>query len=469
MKYSNSNRRIYQTMIGTILLAGFLLFILPMSTMAQILEWSPLSMDFPDVPYGTEETQTLTLTNGDSIGDLIIENVEWTYRDSYTDPDTGDPVPAYEFTTDELLPLGPGGSMGVHISFSPIDDEVMSFVMGELMITNNSTNAPVLYYGVTGMGVVGDTDLDGVRDDIDNCIYTPNGIDGGTCIEGSIGEPCMSDTQCGDGGHCSMFQEDKSPPEGNGIGDACECEGNFNCDDDVDGTDAFDFKVGFGRSVFGNPCLSGNPCNGDFDCDHDSDGSDAFTFKKDFGRSSLSNPCPPCVVGDWCIYPDIRYTIDFLEPGNPGGWTNSLKTFEDAWTLSPGEEIEVDIWVNDLPFPDVHLTFGGFYMEYDPARIDILSVEGYDDDYNISPGPWEDSTIGPVNEETYQVIVFGGVPSVVLPDADGDIIIAKVRLRLNEPLPSIITFRTFGFTVVDEYNTPYDPEIDPKIVDVYVP
>ena len=34
-------------------------------------------------------------------------------------------------------------------------------------------------------------------------------------------------------------QEDTYPPRGNGIGDACECEGDFDCDGDVDGWDAF--------------------------------------------------------------------------------------------------------------------------------------------------------------------------------------------------------------------------------------
>ena len=36
-----------------------------------------------------------------------------------------------------------------------------------------------------------------------------------------------------------------------------------------------------------------NFCEGNFDYDDDQDGSDAFTFKTDFGRSSFDNPCPP--------------------------------------------------------------------------------------------------------------------------------------------------------------------------------
>jgi len=98
-------------------------------------------------------------------------------------------------------------------------------------------------------------------------------------------------------------QADIYPPQGNGIGDACDCEGNFACDLDVDGTDASIFKSYFGRSTINNPCTPSYPCRGDFNCDGDADGSDAALFKSDFGRSGASNPCPACVVGDWCSYP----------------------------------------------------------------------------------------------------------------------------------------------------------------------
>jgi hypothetical protein len=81
------------------------------------------------------------------------------------------------------------------------------------------------------------------------------------------------------------------------------CEGNFDCDGDVDGSNAGVFKSDFSRSSFQDPCENGNPCNGDFTCDGDVDGDDANTFKKDFGRSGFTNPCPPCTPGEWCIYP----------------------------------------------------------------------------------------------------------------------------------------------------------------------
>ena len=84
----------------------------------------------------------------------------------------------------------------------------------------------------------------------------------------------------------------------------CGCEGDFDRDTDVDGTDASTFKLDFGRSAYNSPCESDDTCNGDFDCDSDVDGTDAGIFKDDFGRSSYNGPCPPCAVGEnWCVYP----------------------------------------------------------------------------------------------------------------------------------------------------------------------
>ena len=37
----------------------------------------------------------------------------------------------------------------------------------------------------------------------------------------------------------------------------------------------------------------------------------------------------------------IEYCKDFLEPGNNGGWENSLKTFEDEWTMKVSYEFDV--------------------------------------------------------------------------------------------------------------------------------
>jgi hypothetical protein len=149
-------------------------------------------------------------------------------------------------------------------------------------------------------------DGDGIPDVDDNCPATPNGPLIGTCSEGDVGKTCVSNEACGVGGFCSRNQEDTYPPQGNGIGDACDCEGNFNCavDQDVDGSDAALFKADFGRSVMIEPCTNEAPCNGDFNCDGDADGTDAALFKQDFGRSSFKNPCPVRASGvEWCSYP----------------------------------------------------------------------------------------------------------------------------------------------------------------------
>jgi len=146
-----------------------------------------------------------------------------------------------------------------------------------------------------------DTDSDSVADSEDNCLEVPNGPSLGTCTKGSVGSTCVADAACGVDGICSMDQEDSSPPGGNSCGDACECEGNFDDDDNQDGSDAAIFKVDFGRDIYNNPCSSSEPCNGNFDCDDNVDGSDAAKFKEDFGRDSYNAPCPSCLSDPWCI------------------------------------------------------------------------------------------------------------------------------------------------------------------------
>jgi hypothetical protein len=162
---------------------------------------------------------------------------------------------------------------------------------------------------IEGFQICLSSDQDGICDDEDNCPLNANGLKAGSCTKGNINEPCtiagINTNECGNGGFCSMNQEDTYPSYGNGIGDACDCEGNFNCtvDQDVDGSDASIFKADFGRSGFNRPCITSDYCNGDFTCDGNVDGSDAAKFKSDFGRSSFQNSCPICVSsGPWCNY-----------------------------------------------------------------------------------------------------------------------------------------------------------------------
>jgi hypothetical protein len=79
------------------------------------------------------------------------------------------------------------------------------------------------------------------------------------------------------------------------------CTGNFDADEDVDGSDASAFKADFGRSALNNGCAADNSCNGDFDCDGDVDGTDAAGIKADFGRSAFNNACAPEAAAE-CSY-----------------------------------------------------------------------------------------------------------------------------------------------------------------------
>jgi hypothetical protein len=62
------------------------------------------------------------------------------------------------------------------------------------------------------------------------------------------------------------------------------CEGDFDGDGDVDGSDLAIFAADFGRT----DCGSGPPCEGDFDHDGDVDGTDLAIFSSEFGRTD----CP---------------------------------------------------------------------------------------------------------------------------------------------------------------------------------
>jgi len=165
-----------------------------------------------------------------------------------------------------------------------------------------------------------DSDSDDICGNVDNCpdTHNPDQTDtDGDCIGDACADlpfdydPSQPDTDSdmvGDicdncPGDYNPDQEDTYPLQGNNIGDACECEADFNCDGNVDAIDVDSFLIDFGRSTFFNPCTNQDPCNGDFDCNVNVDADDVTKFLEDFGRSQFFNPCPACVVGDWCVYP----------------------------------------------------------------------------------------------------------------------------------------------------------------------
>ncbi len=163
----------------------------------------------------------------------------------------------------------------------------------------------------------------------------------------------------------------------------------------------------------------------------------------------------------------IEYCKDFLESGNPGGWSVSLKTFDDEWTLKVGDEVELDIWINDVPLP---LLSGGFWIEYDPSEVSIVHVQSYDGYF--LPGPWEMAFTTMIRDPggpgTY--VVYVGPPLMgAAPDGDGDIIIAKVRFRCEGEGDATITISTIpgSDTFVGGDTTVFDSQIDPNAITVH--
>ena len=80
----------------------------------------------------------------------------------------------------------------------------------------------------------------------------PNGPHGGFCakqldqdlFEIELSQPCTWHNQFDTGYFCELYQIDSN---GNGLGDVCECESDFDCDGDVDGSDVSLFVSDNGR------------------------------------------------------------------------------------------------------------------------------------------------------------------------------------------------------------------------------
>lgn len=71
------------------------------------------------------------------------------------------------------------------------------------------------------------------------------------------------------------------------------------------------------------------PCEGNFDCDEDVDGSDAAVFKADFGRSPFKNPCPGCPPP--APVPKTGQTTSYYE-GDDGGYEKGVAWPEPRFT-----------------------------------------------------------------------------------------------------------------------------------------
>ena len=266
-----------------------------------------------------------------------------------------------------------------------------------------------------------DGDEDGIPDNQDNCPNTPNPL-----------------------------QEDTYPPQGNNIGDACDCETDFNCNGSVDANDVTAFLVDFGRSRYNDPCSNDNQCNGDVDCNSAVDALDLDKFLEDFGRSRFNNPCPACEVGDKCRYP-IRYLIDTI-PGTTG------KNFPtpQSMTLTMGSTACVDIYLSNVGTPQYA---GGAWLNFQGSTADIAYVNAgraLSDGSEGVNGPWDPATGVLVNEPAgpgtfmYFVANLDGA----VPDVDGHLIVGQVCLRhesTNDATVNITTIPSVAtWTPIDD-------------------
>lgn len=157
----------------------------------------------------------------------------------------------------------------------------------------------------------------------------------------------------------------------------------------------------------------------------------------------------------------VEYGKDFLEPGNPGGWSASLKTFDEELTVSCGDTFDVDIWINDTP---EKLLAAGFIINYDASQIRIVGVDAYD---GALPGPWDEQMTNKVPNPSglpgsYMLVV--GNLATVLPDGGGDIPVARITFECVALVNVEVTCRPVeGFdTVVGNSSKVYDSEIAPN-------
>ena len=106
------------------------------------------------------------------------------------------------------------------------------------------------------------------------------------CIGNPAGQVDMLVQTASWGGGPILLPNDDLPNHGYITMSANLCEGNFDHDGDLDGSDLAVFAADFGRTDCCEP--GAEWCEGDFDRDYDVDGSDLAIFAADFGRTD----CP---------------------------------------------------------------------------------------------------------------------------------------------------------------------------------
>jgi hypothetical protein len=138
--------------------------------------------------------------------------------------------------------------------------------------------------------------------------------------------------------------------------------------------------------------------------------------------------------------------------------SNSLKTWEDEWTMAQAGDVEIDVWLSDVPEP---LITAGVWIEYDASQMDIVSAN-IDSVWDAGMSQILKNPFGP---GTYMITV--GNLSNVKPDENGDIDIATILVQcLTGNCDGVMTFGTIpdqNFdSVVGNNGGVYDGDISPN-------
>jgi hypothetical protein len=373
--------------------------------------WHPPWGFVANEPNGVGTIMIIVATAGaspDAQGDIIVARVTLECT-------------ALGDATIRLIPIPGFGTWGP--AFNGWDDDAI----------NAATPNPTL---VVHQLIDPDEDDDGIPDYADNCPtdYNPN-------------------------------QEDTYPPQGNNIGDACDCEGNFDCDQDVDGVEVTEFLLHFGRGGYSSPCTNGTLCSGDFICDGDVDAEDVTLFLEDFGRGPSDRPCPACDGSAWCEYVVVppKYLID--DSAGDGGKNFPMP---QSITLNTGSTGCVDMYLEGA---DTSATSGGMWLDFKDSTADISYVSAgraLTDGSEGVTGPWGSITGAVTNEPdgvgTLMVVVGQPAGGEASPDGDGDIIVGQVCLRHDSTNDATIQIRTIpGFSTWGPRPTINDEDIIPGL------
>ena len=141
------------------------------------------------------------------------------------------------------------------------------------------------------------------------------------------------------------------------------------------------------------------------------------------------------------------------------------KTFDDEWTMNVGEEVEIDIYLNDMPQNLLNVSFLlGF-----GSSIEIVEVQVYDG-VNGPPGPWASGCTSidlDYQESNHCLVAVCNINGAFL-DLDGDIIISRVTMRRLDEAEIIIQVSTGGSSAVVGFESPivYDSQISPNTVTI---